>query len=95
MQPAEAGPKKIERNKFEFLQGEIEAGFVFAAAVEHQIADPATAMTCRAEAEDCYATALKTTRQVGLTNDQRQQLESMLQRLRKVLDGLSQPFAAA
>ncbi len=91
---------RIERNRFEFLQGEIEAGFVFAAAaVEYQSTDPAAALTCRSEAEDCYSTSLKTTRQSGLTNDQRQRVEAMLQELRATLDRLQAvkhpPSAAA
>jgi hypothetical protein len=91
---------RIERNRFEYLHGEIEAGFVFAAAaVEYQATDPEAALTCRTEAEDCYSTSLKTTRQSGLTSEQRQRLEAMLQELRATLDRIvavkRSPSAAA
>ncbi len=91
---------KIKRNQFEFLHGEIEAGLVFvSAALAYRVTDPAAAMTCRAEAEDCYSTALKNTQTAGLTNDQRQCLESMLHELKAALDRLHNltlpPSAAA
>lgn len=80
------GTAEIGRNRFLSVQGEIEAGIVFAAAaIEYQRSNPTRAETCRAEAEDCYATAINIL-QAGLTEDRFQELETSLYELQRRLE---------
>ncbi len=80
------------------MQGEIEAGLVFsAAAIEHEQGDPGNAETCRAEAEDCFRTALALIRQFGLMPDRIRELQPTLNMLEERLNGLghTRPKSAA
>src|SRR5579863_3892516 len=79
---------EIARNRF--VQGEIEAGLVFAAAaVEYQHSSPMRAATFRADAQDCYATAINLIRQAGSIQGWPQELETMLDELQGRLDLLN------
>lgn len=79
------GTAEIARNRF--VHGEIEAGLVFAAnAIEYQYKNPTRSETCRADAEDCYATAISLIRHAGSTEDQPHELKTMLDELQRRLD---------
>jgi hypothetical protein len=79
------GSVELARNRF--VLGEIEAGLVFAAnAIEYQRINPTRAETCRADAQDCYATAINLIRQAGSMQGWPQELESMLDELQQRLD---------
>ncbi len=72
---------EVARNKF--VKGELEAGLVYAAnASEYQDTDPATAAVFLADAEDCYATALKLLRQSRTIHGSTMELEVLLDELR-------------
>src|SRR6266568_4850826 len=84
----------------EFLEGEIEAGFVFAAAAEeYWNCDGARARACYADALGCYSTAVSSIGKARLTDNERQMLSSLLSELRRRLDLLREnkllPSAAA
>jgi hypothetical protein len=90
---------ELERNLY-LVQGEIEAGLVFAAAaIEYQHSNPARSKTCRADAEEFYAKAIELLRQDGSQRDHPQELATMLDELRHRLDVIRpaklRTFAAA
>jgi hypothetical protein len=77
------GSAEIARKRF--VQGEIEAGLEFAAnAIEYQSTNLTRAETFRADAKDCYATAIDLIRQAG--SMQGWPLETMLDELQRRLD---------
>ena len=76
---------EIARSRF--VQGEIEAGLVFAdAAIEFQYSKPTRSAACCADAEDCHATAINLIRQAGSTQPWPLELETMLVELQRRLD---------
>jgi len=78
------GSAELARNRF--VQGEIEAGLIFAAnAIEYQRTDPTRAETFRADAKDCYATAIDLIRQAGSMQGWPQELDAMLDELQRRL----------
>ena len=84
----------------DFLEGEIEAGFVFAAAAEeYWNSDRSRARACYSDALECYSTAVTSIGKAGLTDNKRQMLASLLNELRRRLDLLREnklpPSAAA
>ena len=82
-------PARIETNRLDGVQAEVEAGLVFAAAaIEYQTTHPARAETCRAEAEDCKATALDLIREAGFTQDELYELNPILNQLQERLSRL-------
>jgi hypothetical protein len=93
------GTAELERRSFLSVRAEVEAGIVFAAAaIEYQRSNPTRSKTCRAEAEDCYATAINRTLLGELPEDQLHELETMLVELRRRLELLRSaelPSAAA
>ena len=79
----------------EFSLGEIEAGFVFAAAAaEYRPHDTVTAQACRADAEQCYSAAMKLLRDCEVPAGQQHYLKLRLDQLRKQLDRLAGDAAA-
>jgi hypothetical protein len=78
------GSAELARNRF--VLGEIEAGLVFAAnAVEYQRTDPTRAETFRADAKDCYATAIDLIRQSGSMQGWPQELDTMMDEFQRRL----------
>jgi hypothetical protein len=72
--------------RYKFVKGEIEAGLVFAAnAIEYQGTNPTRAAAFRADAQDCYATAINLLRQAGSIQGWPQELEIMLDELQRRL----------
>jgi len=79
------GSAEIARNRF--IQGEIEAGLVFAAnAIEYQRSNPILAAPFLANAQDCYSTAINLMGQAGSIQVWPQELETMLAELQRRLD---------
>jgi hypothetical protein len=79
------GSAELARKRF--VQGEIEAGLVFAAnAIEYQRTNSTRAETFRADAQDCYWTAISIIRQDGSMQGWPLELETMLDELQRRLD---------
>ena len=82
-----ATPGSADLARYRFVQGEIEAGLVFAAgAIEYQWTNPRRAETLRADAEDCFLEALKLVRQGDVVGECPFELELMLLELQQRLD---------
>ena len=81
--------------ELEFSLGEIEAGFVFAAAADEcRLHDSVTAQACRADAEHCYSAAMKLLRDCEVPAGQQRYLKLRLDQLRQQLDRLAGDTAA-
>ena len=81
--------------ELEFSLGEIEAGFVFAAAAaECSLHDSVTAQACRADAEQCYSDAMRLLRHCEVPAGQQRYLRLRLDQLRQQLDRLAGDTAA-
>jgi hypothetical protein len=79
------GSAEIARNRF--IQGEIEAGLVFAAnAIEYQRRNPTLAAPFLANAQDCYSTAINLMGDTWSMQGWPLELETMLDELRRRLD---------
>ena len=81
--------------ELEFSLGEIEAGFVFAAAADEcMLHDSVMAEACRADAEQCYSAAKKLLRDCEVAAGQQHYLKLRLDQLRQQLDRLADDTAA-
>jgi len=84
----------------DWIEGEVEAGFVFVAAAEEcRASDRGRFQACVSDARDCYAAGAPFLSHPGLTTEQRQVLGINLYELRRRLDLLQEkelpPSAAA
>lgn len=88
---------ELARNRF--VEGELEAGIVFAAnAIEYWHINPNRAVTFRADAQDCYETAVNIICQTGSMQVWPVEVGTMLDELRRRLDllrGMKVVFSAA
>jgi len=86
-----AANRDSAQREFELIEGEIEAGMVFAAAAaqfQTQDRNKALAKTCVSDATRCYANALVALHKADLAAAQTNDLKAGLTRLEQVLKSL-------